>query len=117
MHGRFWFYLPVIIIITGLLSYLVWNNSNISNEISLIEKKAMESRLKSINSWLDNQTDGRKLITLAKTFQNSQPELVGPIVLKAYELLPDSRDAAILASHYKPELKEEVKKLDPLYKK
>lgn len=117
MNGRFWFYLPVIIIITGLISYLVWNNSKINNEISLIEKRSQENRLNMVNTWLGSQTDGRKLITLAKAFQNSEPELVEPIVLKAYELLPDSRDAAILASHYKPEIKEEIKKLDPLYKK
>lgn len=116
MHGRFWFYLPVTIIITGLVSYLVWNNLKINNDISLIEKQAQDSRLSSISSWLEKQTDGRKLITLAKTFQYNQPELVEPIILKAYELLPNNRDAAILASHYRPELKEEVKKLDPLYK-
>lgn len=117
MHGRFWFYLPVVIIIAGLTSYLVWNNSRISSDIFIIEKQAQESRLSSINSWLDKQTDGRKLITLAKTFQHNQPELVEPVILKAYELLPDNRDVAILASHYKPELMEEVKNLDPLYNK
>ena len=115
MHGRFWFYLPVAIIITGLFSYLTWNNSKIKSEISLIERISQENRLNSINAWLENQTDGRKLITLAKTFQHNQPELVEPVILKAYELLPNSRDAAILASYYKPELKEAVKKLDPLY--
>ena len=115
MHGRFWFYLPVVIIITGLFSYLAWNNSKIKSEISLIEKQSQENRLNLINLWLDGQTDGRKLITLAKTFQLNQPELVEPVILKAYELLPNSRDAAILASYYQPELKEEVKKLDPLY--
>lgn len=115
MHGRFWFYLPVIIIITGLFSYLTWSNSKIKSEILLIEKQSQENRLNSINLWLNNQTDGRKLITLAKTFQLNQPELVEPVILKAYELLPDSRDVAILASHYQPEIKEEIRKLDPLY--
>lgn len=115
MRNRFWFYMPVIIIIVGLTSYLMWSNSSINSEISLIEKNSQDARLNSINSWLTKQTDGRKLITLAKTFQNNEPELVEPIILKAYELLPDNRDAAILASHYRPEIKEKIKTLDPLY--
>lgn len=115
MIGRFWFYLPVLIIIAGLGSYLSWIHTRQDSELAAIELASDKQRQASMAVYLAAQTDGRKMISLAKTVEKTAPELVEPIVLKAYELLPNSRDAAILASHYRPELKEKVKELDPLY--
>lgn len=115
MIGRFWFYLPSLIIIAGLGSYLSWVNSRQASELAAIELAATQERRESIDQFLTRQTDGRKLISLAKRFEKTEPELVEPIVLKAYELLPNSRDAALLASYYRPDLKHRVKELDPLY--
>ncbi|MEX1123574.1 MAG: hypothetical protein WEC81_00095 [Patescibacteria group bacterium] len=115
MNTRFWLYLLAAIIISGLGSYLSWVKTSQAGELAAIERQAAETRLATMDSYLAKQTDGRKMISLAKKVEKSAPELVEPIVLKAYELLPNSRDAALLASHYRPELKDKVKELDPLY--
>jgi hypothetical protein len=115
MSSRFWFYLLVAIVISGLLSFLLWSQSRIASDQLKIEQDSLASARESMNSYLAKQTDGRKLVTLAKRVSDTRPELVEPIILKAYELLPNSRDVAILASAYRPELKEKIKELDPLY--
>ncbi len=115
MVSRFWFYLATAIILSGLGSYLSWVKTRQGSEIAAINQAAAAERSMAMESYLAKQTDGRKMISLAKNLQSTAPELVQPIVLKAYELLPNSRDAALLASYYRPELKEKVKELDPLY--
>lgn len=115
MTGRFWFYLPSLIIIAGLGSYLSWVKAHQNDQLAIINLAAAQERREGLDRFLSRQTDGRKLISLAKNLEKTEPELVEPIVLKAYELLPNSRDAALLASHYRTELKEKVKELDPLY--
>jgi len=115
MSSRFWFYLLAAIIISALLSFLLWNKSRIASDQLRIEQESLSSARESMNSYLAKQTDGRKLVTLAKRISVSRPELVEPVILRAYELLPNSRDVAILASIYRPELKAKIKELDPLY--
>lgn len=115
MSGRLWFYLLAAIIISSLLSFLLWNKSRIASDQQKIEQESLTLARLSMDRYLSKQVDGRKLVTLAKRLSHSRPELVEPVVLKAYELLPNSRDVAILASVYRPELKEKIKELDPLY--
>jgi len=115
MSGRAWFYLLASIVISGLLSFLLWNQSRLAQEQSKIEQDSLSAARLSMEDYLAKQKDGRKLVTLARRVNHIRPELVEPIILRAYELLPNSRDVAILASTYRPELKEKVKELDPLY--
>jgi hypothetical protein len=115
MSGRFWFYLLATIVVSALLSFLLWNKSRIASDQLKIEQESLSQARQSIDNYLAKQTDGRKLVTLAKRISVSRPELVEPVILKAHDLLPNSRDVAILASVYRPELKEKIKELDPLY--
>ena len=115
MSGRFWFYLAVLIVGAGELSLLVGGRARLNNELSRLNQAAFEEQEAALKPYLARQTDERKLVSLAKRLKQGDQRLLQLIIERAYELNPNSRDIALLASYFHPELKEKVKELDPLY--
>jgi len=115
MTKRFWFYLAVLIIVAGLGGWLVASNRQIENERVRLERESQQIRQAALDRYLQQQTDGRKLVRLAQLFNETQPDFVKPVVLRAYELDPNSRDIVLLASHYLPAAKERLRFVDPLF--
>ncbi|OGD61758.1 hypothetical protein A3A71_00415 [Candidatus Berkelbacteria bacterium RIFCSPLOWO2_01_FULL_50_28] len=115
MSGRFWFYSGFLIVATGLL---VWNSalkSRIAAEEVQITNASAQERIASLKEYATRQTNARKLVSLAKKLRFEDPAVLRPLIDRAYELNPNSRDITLLASYYRPELKERVKELDPLW--
>lgn len=115
MKPRFWFYLAALIIIIGLLTGLLSIRNAGTNEVARLDQIYLERQLQDLNSYLANQEDERKLISLAKKLHHADWRLLQPIIERAYEINPNSRDIALLASVFRPELKQRVRELDPLY--
>ncbi len=115
MSKRFWFYSASLIVMAGLLVWLLALRNQLRNEQQRQQTLFAAEQQALLSNYLSSQDDERKLVTLAKTYAKTQPELVRPVIERAYELNPNSRDIVILASHYHPELKEKIKFLDPLY--
>jgi len=115
MTGRFWFYLAVTIVIIAELTWLHGGRNRLNNELARLDNAAAQQQLTSLRGYLGKQTNERKLVSLAKLLKNREAWLLQPIIDRAYELNPNSRDIALLASFFHPELKERVKELDPLY--
>lgn len=115
MHNRFWFYLASIITIAALGGVYLMNKRQLDNELQQLTSVAVEADHQQLAAYLDRQTDAFKLVGLAKLYAKNRPDLVRPVVERAYALNPNSRDIAILASPYLPAAKERVKFLDPLF--
>lgn len=116
MSGRFWFYLGSAIVIAGLFSWYVSNQNSITLQMTRLEEQGRSVRLENLDGYLAKETDERKLVSLAKLLRHEEPLVLKPIIERAYELNPNSRDIALLASEFHPELNEKIKTLDPLYK-
>lgn len=115
MNGRFWFYSAFGIIVLGLA---VWNSavrSRVELQVSSIERAGLEQRVSQMKEYSAKQNNARKLVSLAKNLKNEDPAVLRPLIERAYKLNPNSRDITLLASYYRPELKERAKKLDPLW--
>lgn len=115
MDKRFWFYLGVLIVIAGEISYYRATQNRIAQELARLNLSAQEQRINDLKNYLGRQTDERKLVSLAKKLRFSEAKTLQLIIDRAYELNPNSRDITLLASEFHPELKERVKELDPLY--
>lgn len=115
MGGRFWFYLGAVIIIAGLGTTQLANARRLENELAKIEADGLSASQKTLETYLEKQTDSRKLVGLALLYDKTRPELIRSIALRAFELNKDSRDIALLAAPYSEEAKERVHFLDPLY--
>ncbi len=115
MGARFWFYLGAVIVIAGLATWQVSNARRLEKELNRITNAALSDSQESLGLYLGRQNDSRKLVSLATTYAKTQPDLVKPVVLRAFELNPDSRDIALMAAPYSSAAKERVKFLDPLY--
>lgn len=112
---RFCFYLGTVIILIGLVSWWAAARNQINQTaIQQLEVSRQEQK-GSLKEYLGKQADSRKLVSLAKRLKYADPAVLRPIVERAYELNPNSRDIALLASFFKPELKDRVLELDPLY--
>ncbi len=115
MTKRGWFYLAVAIILVGEIVAFNMVRIRQSRELADINDQATAHQEKDLTTYLDRQTDDRKLVRLAKLLARSQSSVLRPIIDRAYALNPKSRDITLLASSYHPELKDQVTKLDPLY--
>lgn len=115
MSNRFWFYLATVIVVAALVTTHLANLRRLENRLATIEKTRLEASASSLNEYLAQQTDSRKLVALALIYQKTQPELVRPVALRAFELNKNSRDIALLATPYSKEAKERIQFLDPLY--
>lgn len=117
MHNRFWLYLAFGIVLTGLISY--WTIEKNSLQASIVSKQQTneQQRISAMEDFLSRQTNGHKLVSLAKRMNPEDSKLIEMVVMRAYELEPDRRDIALLASAYDPAIKKRIEKLDPLYKK
>jgi len=115
MTGRFWFYLGVTVIIVGLYSWRLAAVNGVNRQISRIDQASLQAQSDSLNRWAANQTDERKLISLAKKLKNRDQALLQILIDRAYAINPNSRDITILASQFHPELKDKILQLDPLY--
>jgi hypothetical protein len=113
--NRFWFYFLVIIIVAGLLTVLYTERSRLDHRIASLNDQSYQLQRQQLQSYLDQQTDARKLVSLAKHLATGDQRLLGMIIDRAYQLNPNSRDIALLASNFHPELKKRVQELDPLY--
>lgn len=115
MHARFWFYLASLILISGLSGWYVINKRVLEAELKRIDEAGLSVDREGLGRYLADQEDGLKLVGLAKLIANNRPELIEPVALRAFELEPNRRDVAVLASPYSEVAKERVKFLDPLF--
>lgn len=115
MAKRFWYYLAALITAVILLTYYAINITVSHRQISHYNAESLENQKSSLENYLTKQTDPRKLISLAKRLKGREDALIQLVADKAYELAPDSRDAALLASAFHSELKDKLLELDPLY--
>lgn len=113
---RWWAWGVAVIVIVSLVTYWRLELQEISRTAAIRTQDITEERNEAFKEYLQRQKDGYTLITLAKRLNSDGNEqLVEQLVLRAHELEPQSRDIAVLAAQYRPELKETVKKIDPLY--
>jgi|GEM_PF-1307196 len=115
MPKRRWFYLVSAAIVLIEIGALIGISRFSQDKESAIDRQGVLEQVENLKSYLAAESDERKLVSLAKKLRHAPEEILEPIVLRAYELNPNSRDIAVLASHFRPELKERVKELDPLY--
>ena len=97
-----------------MLFYYQSAKSKINEEVSAINASFAQEQEAQSAAFLDKQTDPVRLVQIAKSFNNSNPEMAKKAVMKAHELDPTSRDITLLASSYDSSLLGEVKTLDPL---
>ena len=116
MTNRHWFYLGAIIIIGGLLVVGAANSNLLRRQRLALENQRIVKQKEQFSGYLAKQTDGQKLVRLAKQMKNSDPVILDLIIDRAYELEPADRDIVVLSSYYHPELKNKILELDPLYK-
>ncbi len=114
MRNRFWLYLCAAIIALGLVAYWNWESADLQTRTNTTTAQALKTAQADLKNFLTKQTDGPKLISLAKRLNKNQPELVKPIIEKAYALAPTNPDVVLLASAYHPELKAKALELNPL---
>lgn len=117
MNHRLWFYLGAAVVILGLYGWRLAGTYSINNQISRINQASQQSQSDNLRRWALNQTDERKLISLAKRLKNRDQWLLQILIDRAYALNPNSRDITLLASQFHPELKPKVLILDPLFQK
>lgn len=115
MTRRTWFYLISLIIIVTLGLWYSIATHKIDAQVGRVQAAGLDDQTKSWDTYLAKQTDEHKLVRLLKKLTYADPKVLEMITLKAYELAPDNRDIVILASYFKPELKEKILQLDPLY--
>lgn len=113
--GRHWFYVPVLMIVGGLLSWGAVTAAEIRAEQATADRAGLKSQQAILEQYLNKQTDPVKLIRLAKQTKNSDPALLEMIADRAYQIAPKNRDVAVLAAEFHPELKAKVLEIDPLY--
>lgn len=116
MSHRHWFYLAIFIVIAGLLALGAANSNILRRQRQAIEAESLAAQQQQLGLYLAKQTDGHKLVRLAKQMKNGDPNILKAIIDRAYALNPTDRDIVVLASFYNPELKSKVLELDPLYK-
>lgn len=116
MGLRAWFYLAFIIILIGLVSWWAAGRNQLNQAAAQQLEDSQRDQERSLKGYLAKQTDSRKLVSLAKRLKNADSAIIRLVVERAYELNPNSRDIALLASFFNPELKDRVRELDPLYK-
>lgn len=114
MTKRFWLYLMALIIAAGLVAYWNWENAHLNTTVAAINARASKEAASNLTNFLAKQTSAGSLISLAKRLQSNDPNLVRPVVEKAYELAPTNPDAVWLVSAYRPELKAKALELNPL---
>ncbi len=115
MNRRFWLYVAATAFVSAQGVWVSVNNHHWRSVIAAIDSNSSRERTVSVEKFLSNQTDGHKLIGLAKRYLKTEPDLVRPVIEKAYQLDPNSRDIAIFASFYNKDAKERVKVIDPLW--
>jgi len=117
MNNRFWLYLGFGIVLAGLISY--WTIETNSIQANTVAERQIneQQQISAMEDFLSRQTNGHKLVSLAKRMNPEDSKLIKMVIMRAYELEPDRRDIALLASAYDPAIKKQVEKLDPLYKK
>lgn len=117
MHNRFWLYLAFGIVLAGLISY--WTIEKNSLQASVVSEQLInqQQRVSAMKDFLSRQTNGHKLVSLAKRMNPEDSKLIEMVIMRAYELEPDRRDIAILASTYDSSIEKKIQFLDPLYKK
>ena len=115
MAKRGWFYLAVVIVLVGEIVTFNMVRIRQSRELAEINDQALARQEQDLTIYLTHQTDDRKLVRLAKLLAHDQASPLQLIIDRAYALNPKSRDIALLASSYHPELKDQVTKLEPLY--
>lgn len=115
MPKRRLFYLVSAAIVLVEIGALIGIGRFSQAKVSAINRRGVIEQVENLKRYLANENDERKLVSLAKKLRHMPEEVLEPIVLRAYELNSNSRDIAILASHFRPELVERVKELDPLY--
>lgn len=116
MHGRFWAYLAAMIIIAALMVFFYGSRARLERETARVEAASFQAARTDLENYLARQTDGRKMVTLAKRLSHQDARLIEPIIARAYALNPNSRDIAILLAAFRPEMKKRVEELDPLYR-
>lgn len=114
MGNRFWLYLPAAIVALGLVAFWNWERIDSQAQAAAATSQSLAFEQTDLKTFLAKQTDGPKLISLAKHVNSNQPELVEIIIEKAYALAPTNPDAVLLASAYHPELKAKALQLNPL---
>ncbi|HSX41789.1 MAG TPA: hypothetical protein VLE93_00390 [Candidatus Saccharimonadales bacterium] len=114
MRNRFWLYLPAAIVVLGLLAFWNWEKNDFQAQAAANTTKSLAATQADLKTFLATQTDGPRLISLAKRLNKIRPELVRPVVEKAYALAPTNPDAVYLASAYHSELKAKALQLNPL---
>ena len=115
MSRRLWIYSAVVLIIVVELTFYAIEVIGSNKKIASLNSEALSTRQAELANYLKDQTDQRKLISLAKKLKNQDSSLIQLVADKAYELAPDSRDAVLLAYAFHPELKSKLLELDPLY--
>ncbi len=115
MSSRAWFYLGAVIIIAGMLVYAAVERAKINQQQILIQDQSTAELKDTLTPYLAKQTDGHKLISLAKHLNGTDPSVLQLIIDRAYALEPKDRDILILDSAFHPELKSQIIALDPLY--
>jgi hypothetical protein len=115
LNARGWYYLTSIVAVGCLCLWYAVSSSRISSQIDSAEAAGIENQTVSWQSYLSKQTDEHKLVRLLKRVSGADAKALELITLKAYELAPNNRDIVVLASYFRPELKEKVLQLDPLY--
>jgi hypothetical protein len=115
MPQRFWLYLAALIAIAGLGGYYLLHKRSVETELQKLVAVGVEADQQALDRYLGNQVDGLKLVGLVKLLAKNRPELVRPVALRAFELEPNRRDVALLASPYSEIAKERLQFLDPLF--
>lgn len=112
--NRLLLYVPAAIAVLGLVAFWNWSNNDLQAQANTVIAQGLKTAQTDLQKFLTKQTDGPKLIGLARRLNKNQPELVKPVVEKAYALAPTNPDAVLLASAYHPELKAKALQLNPL---
>lgn len=115
MTPRALFWIGALIAFSAIVSLYSAERAKISRELLQQQEQFQQAQVESMRIFLQQQKDGKKLIGLAKRLPSENAELIKLVVLRAYELEPNSRDIALLASAYSDEAKKRVKEIDPLY--
>ena len=113
---RWWAWGVAVIVVVSLATYWRLESQEIARSQAAAIQAAKKERDEAFSRYLRQQTNGYTLVTLAKRLNSDGNEqLVEQLILRAHELEPQSRDIAVLAARYRPELNDAVQKIDPLY--
>lgn len=106
---------------SGIIALIIagYGNIAIKKTIRQSEKQQAtnnETQTTQIKEYLAKQTDARKMVRLSlQLATGGNRALTQAVIDRAYELINNSRDIALLDSYFHPELKQRVVELDPLY--